>query len=193
MKSEVRGPGRWAPNIGERLIGQQPTRLHHTPSSAMKGDLPICLSNKCTMRAARCCSLSIPGLLSAHLSVSLALEAASPPEPMRLSDFLRPDFVISHLEARDVDGIVREVSARADSAGIAPQEVVAQKLLEREKLHPTVMGSGLAIPHATVPGLREPVIGLPWPVSRSPSVRGARTLSGSSSCCCHPPATSESM
>lgn len=49
---------------------------------------------------------------------------------------------------RDVDGVIREVSARAGSAGIAPQGVVAQSLFEREKLHSTVIGSGLAIPYA---------------------------------------------
>jgi PTS system nitrogen regulatory IIA component len=59
-----------------------------------------------------------------------------------------------------VDGVVKEVSARAGLAGLAPVEIVAEKLLEREKLHSTVMGSGLAIPHATVPGLEQPVIGV---------------------------------
>jgi mannitol/fructose-specific phosphotransferase system IIA component (Ntr-type) len=79
---------------------------------------------------------------------------------MRLSDFLRSDFVLTRLEARDVDGVVRELSARAGSLGIAPEELIAEKLLERERAHTTVMGSGLAIPHATVPGLEEPVIGV---------------------------------
>lgn len=79
---------------------------------------------------------------------------------MRLSEFLRPDFVLSHLQARDVQGVVEEVSARAGSVGVAPEEVIAEKLLEREKVHSTVMGSGLAIPHATVPGLAQPVIGV---------------------------------
>ncbi len=79
---------------------------------------------------------------------------------MRLSEFLRSDFVLSRLEARDVDGVVRELSARAGSVGVAPEELVATKLLERERKHSTVMGSGLAIPHATVPGLEHPVIGV---------------------------------
>jgi len=79
---------------------------------------------------------------------------------MRLSDFLRPDFVLTRLQARDVEGIVREVAARAASAGVGPEDVIAQELLERERSHTTVMGSGLAIPHATVPGLDEPVIGV---------------------------------
>ena len=89
---------------------------------------------------------------------------------MRLSAFLRSDFVVSHLEARDVEGVVQEVSACAGSAGVAPEDVVAEKLLEREKLHSTVMGSGLAIPHATVPGLAEPVIGVA--LAREPIVFG---------------------
>lgn len=79
---------------------------------------------------------------------------------MRLSDFLRPDFVLPRLEADDVDGIVRELSACAEAAGVAPRAVVADKLLERERSHSTVIGSGLAIPHATVPGLAGPVIGV---------------------------------
>jgi PTS system nitrogen regulatory IIA component len=69
-----------------------------------------------------------------------------------------------------VDGVVREVSARAGSAGVALEAVIAEKLLEREKLHSTVMGSGLAIPHATVPGLTDPVIGVA--LAREPIVFG---------------------
>jgi len=79
---------------------------------------------------------------------------------MRLSEFLRPDFVISRLEARDVEGVISELSRRAGDSGVAPGGVVAEKLLERERQHSTVMGAGLAIPHATVPGLRDPVIGV---------------------------------
>jgi mannitol/fructose-specific phosphotransferase system IIA component (Ntr-type) len=79
---------------------------------------------------------------------------------MRLSEFLRSDFVLPHLAAKDVDGVVREVSARAGSVGVAPEDLIATKLLERERSHTTVMGSGLAIPHATVPGLQQPVIGV---------------------------------
>lgn len=95
---------------------------------------------------------------------------ATHPERMRLSEFLRSDFVLKHLEARDVDGVVRELSARAGSVGVAPEDVVANKLLERERTHSTVMGSGLAIPHATVPGLEDPVIGIA--LARPPIVFG---------------------
>ena len=79
---------------------------------------------------------------------------------MRLREFLRADFVVSPLKATDVDGVMRELARSADAAGIGPQAAIAEKLLERELSHPTAMGSGLAIPHATVPGLPAPVIGV---------------------------------
>ncbi|HSM61689.1 MAG TPA: PTS sugar transporter subunit IIA [Longimicrobiales bacterium] len=79
---------------------------------------------------------------------------------MRLREFLRGDFVILDLDARDVEGVVGELSAGAGRAGIGPVELIEEKLLDRERVHPTVMGSGLAIPHATVPGLEGPVIGV---------------------------------
>ncbi|MCG6957881.1 MAG: PTS sugar transporter subunit IIA [Gemmatimonadetes bacterium] len=79
---------------------------------------------------------------------------------MRLKEFLRADFVVPQLTAHDVEGVVAEVSACAGAAGVGPEDLIRSKLLERERVHPTVMGSGLAIPHATVPGLSAPVIGV---------------------------------
>ena len=79
---------------------------------------------------------------------------------MRLREYLNDAFVVQRLSARDVEGIVAEVARRAEEADVAPADVVEEKLLERERLHPTVMGSGLAIPHATVPGIDVPVIGV---------------------------------
>lgn len=79
---------------------------------------------------------------------------------MRLKDFLRADFTLTRLQAKDVEGVVDEVAARAEAVGVGPAKLIRDKLLERERLHPTIMGSGLAIPHATVPGLPTPVIGV---------------------------------
>jgi PTS system nitrogen regulatory IIA component len=79
---------------------------------------------------------------------------------MRLKDYFHDEFVLLRLHARDVEGVVRELAARAAEVGVGPAEVIEEKLMERERLHPTVMGSGLAIPHATVPGLKAPAIGV---------------------------------
>lgn len=79
---------------------------------------------------------------------------------MRLSDFLKADFVVTRLQATTVRGVVDEVSAKAEEVGVGAAGLIGEKLYEREQAHPTVMGSGLAIPHATVPGLPGPVIGV---------------------------------
>lgn len=91
---------------------------------------------------------------------------------MRLKEYLRPDFVLVRLEARDVEGVLHEVSSVAETAGVGPQEVIERKLLEREREHPTVLGAGLAIPHATIPGLAAPALGVavaPEPVPFGPT------------------------
>lgn len=79
---------------------------------------------------------------------------------MRLSDFLRSNFVVPDLQGRDVESVAEELSFCAAQAGIASQEVIAGKLLERERSHPTAMGADLAIPHATVPGMFASALGV---------------------------------
>jgi len=95
---------------------------------------------------------------------------------MRLSDFLSRDFVVLRLASRSVEGVIKELATRAGAIGLGEARVIREKLLERERLHPTVMGSGLAIPHATVPGLAAPVIGVALageePVPFGPSDQG---------------------
>lgn len=79
---------------------------------------------------------------------------------MRLKEFLNTEFVVVRLSSTDVEGVVSEVATRAAEAGVGNAEAVRDKLLERERQHPTVMGAGLAIPHATVPGLTTPSLGV---------------------------------
>ena len=93
---------------------------------------------------------------------------------MRLSDFLRSDFVVLDLHGGDVESVVEELSLCAAQAGLASQDVIAGKLLERERSHPTVMGAGLAIPHATVPGMSAPAIGVA--LARTPVAFGSADM-----------------
>ncbi len=92
---------------------------------------------------------------------------------MRLSEFLSRDFVVLRLASKTAEGVIKELAARAGSVGLGQARVIREVLLERERIHPTVMGSGLAIPHAIVPGLAAPVIGVAFaggePVPFGPS------------------------
>lgn len=94
---------------------------------------------------------------------------------MRLKNYLLAELFLPRLESHDVEGVLREVSAAAAAAGVGPEELIEERLLEREREHPTVLGSGLAVPHATVPGLSAPVIGValsPEPVAFGPAELG---------------------
>lgn len=93
---------------------------------------------------------------------------------MRLKQYLRPDFVLAALRASDVEGVLGEVATRAGQAGVGPEEEIRDRLLERERAHPTVLGEGLAIPHATVPGLDTPVLGVA--LAREPISFGSSEL-----------------
>jgi mannitol/fructose-specific phosphotransferase system IIA component (Ntr-type) len=79
---------------------------------------------------------------------------------MRLSDYLREDFVLLGLHAREVEGVLHELAVRAHAIGLGERALIEERLLERERAHPTTLGEGLAIPHATVPGLGSTVVGV---------------------------------
>ncbi len=85
-------------------------------------------------------------------------------------------------------GLFRRYALARAPLGIGSADVIAEKLLERERTHSTVIGSGLAIPHATVPGLPEPVTGValaPDPVPFGPPGTDPVRLFGSSFCFHH--------
>lgn len=78
---------------------------------------------------------------------------------MRLSPYLRPDLILTDLEGRDVTQVIRSLSRHlAENLRGVEENEVERGLLEREASHTTSMGHGVAIPHATIPGLDGPVL-----------------------------------
>lgn len=78
---------------------------------------------------------------------------------MRLKKFLRADLVLTDLTASDVESAVREIATHLAARDAVPsEEEVREKLLAREESHSTAMGRGMALPHATIPGLDEVVL-----------------------------------
>jgi len=73
---------------------------------------------------------------------------------MRLSDYLRDDLVLFDLEAQDMAGAIEAFGAHFEEGGHVPSRIsVTQALSAREETHTTCLGHGLAVPHASVPGL----------------------------------------
>lgn len=79
---------------------------------------------------------------------------------MRLRDFLHSGFVVPRLSATSPDGILSELATAAAAAGLGDEATVRSGLAEREAQHTTVLGGGLAVPHATIEGLAAPALGV---------------------------------
>jgi nitrogen PTS system EIIA component len=77
-------------------------------------------------------------------------------EKLSLQDFLLPEHVVCNLRPGSKTAIIRELSRRAAEALQIPAEVIASALLKREQLGSTGMGSGFAIPHASIAGVKAP-------------------------------------
>lgn len=78
---------------------------------------------------------------------------------MRLTEYLDPDLVFTGVDGTDVDAILGDFSTRlAEHRSEISRDELESALVEREKVHTTTLGRGVAIPHATIAGPEEPVL-----------------------------------
>jgi PTS system nitrogen regulatory IIA component len=72
---------------------------------------------------------------------------------MTLEQLIGPEAVAPALRASSKKQLLQELAARAaDRQGLDAREVF-EALMDRERLGPTAMGRGVAIPHARLPGV----------------------------------------
>ena len=73
---------------------------------------------------------------------------------MDIKDIVEPEGVLSSLNATSKKHLLQELAQRAeDVLGVKARDAF-DAMLERERLGPTGMGRGVAIPHARVEGLQ---------------------------------------
>lgn len=78
---------------------------------------------------------------------------------MRLRDFVRPDLVVLDLDSTGVEDTIQTLVERLRRAGALPDaSSLGEALLAREGSHTTVMGNGVAVPHANLAGIDGPLI-----------------------------------
>jgi nitrogen PTS system EIIA component len=78
---------------------------------------------------------------------------------MRLSDYLHEGLVIHDLEASDAGEVLEAIGRRFEENGHLPSRIQAVEALRaREEVHTTVLGEGVAVPHAGVPGLEKTLL-----------------------------------
>jgi mannitol/fructose-specific phosphotransferase system IIA component (Ntr-type) len=80
--------------------------------------------------------------------------------PRRLDQFLSPRSFVPQLTGATIESVIRELAAATAAGGGLDANTVAEAVLEREAQGSTAIGDGLAIPHARLAGLRQPVVGI---------------------------------
>ena len=79
---------------------------------------------------------------------------------MKLSDFVNKDAIIAELEAKDRNGVIRElVQSLADHGSLAQEsvEAVSKAIIQRENQGSTGFGRGVAVPHVKHAGAKKMV------------------------------------
>jgi len=81
---------------------------------------------------------------------------------VRLAELLSPATIALQLRSSQRDGVLSELVMLVPSLAAKPEarEALCRALREREQLHSTGIGDGLALPHTRnpLPGLEQPVI-----------------------------------
>lgn len=78
---------------------------------------------------------------------------------MRIREYVKPELVMLDLHASGVaDALERMTEHLARTEGLPPTPELHAALLAREHAHTTALDRGVAVPHATVPGLPAPLL-----------------------------------
>lgn len=103
-------------------------------------------------------ALTIMALLTSMMVGPIVQRILGRKKPLHFTDFMRPRTFVSPLKAADRTAAIRELSAAAAAnAGLDPRNVAAA-VMNREEMMPTGIGDGLAIPHARLDDLNQPVL-----------------------------------
>ncbi|MDT8271599.1 MAG: PTS sugar transporter subunit IIA [Desulfomonilia bacterium] len=73
---------------------------------------------------------------------------------MKILDILKPECVITHLEATTKKDILTELSRPIAHEYKVDLDEMVSSLMNREKLGSTGIGDGVAIPHGKIPGIQ---------------------------------------
>ena len=78
---------------------------------------------------------------------------------MNLGSLTDPQLIFPELPGEDVESVLRALAERVASRGMVESaEPLYEKLLEREQLGSTGIGSGVAIPHCKMKGLEQAIL-----------------------------------
>lgn len=103
-------------------------------------------------------ALTVMALLTSMMVGPIVQRILGRKKPLHFTDFLRPRSFVAPLLARDRNAAIRELSQIAATAANLDAKLIETAVLEREETMPTGIGDGLAIPHARLEKLDQPVV-----------------------------------
>ncbi len=153
------------PRINRDLIS-----IAHTPGGIMQIVIAILALESRIITNAVFVSIVLGAILSTMLMGPWMKRSFSKRTALQPGDLLRIGAIIPHLESTDRQGAIWEMAAAlAAAGGVKSHERLLSKIMTREADFGTAIGSGIAIPHARLEHLKDPVIafgrsvaGLDW-------------------------------
>jgi len=80
---------------------------------------------------------------------------------LRLGSLIRPELIFPDLASEDREAVLRTFAERIAGLGLVKdRDELLRRLLEREQLGSTGIGSGIAIPHCKLAELRQGIVAL---------------------------------
>ncbi len=74
---------------------------------------------------------------------------------MDLNNFFSEESIIMNCQSKSKKNVLELISKIASSVSATNQDIIFEKLYEREKLGTTAFGNGIAVPHARIDNLSE--------------------------------------
>lgn len=107
-------------------------------------------------------ALVVMALVTSMTSGPLIKRVLGREKPVRFWDFTGPKHYVHALEATDRDGAIAELAQAAVAGGrsSADVEMIRSSAWAREKLVSSGIGRGVAVPHARIPGLAQPLVAI---------------------------------
>ncbi len=105
-------------------------------------------------------ALVLTGMMTSLLSGPMLQKLLRLKKPRHFEDFLVPQAYLQPLQAISREAAIRELSQAVAAAASLEGPEVEAAVLAREQVMPTGLGGGLAVPHARLPALKKPLVGI---------------------------------
>jgi Kef-type K+ transport system membrane component KefB/mannitol/fructose-specific phosphotransferase system IIA component (Ntr-type) len=133
--------------------------IAHTPGGIMQIVIAILAKESGIITDSVFVSIIFGAILSTMLMGPWMKRSFARRMAVKPGDFLCAAAIIPHLQSTDRPGAIRELSlALAQAGGIQNQDHVLATIMTRETDYGTALGSGIAIPHARIETVKNPVI-----------------------------------